>query len=81
VLKRQRRVQAANLEHLKKEAKSHLRKLRLSNPAASLADAQFAVTRKYGFAHWQAQIVDPLWILGIVLAGECPAEVGIAFPI
>ena len=41
-----------NLDHLKKQAKAVLRKLREQNAAATLADAQHAVAREYGFASW-----------------------------
>src|SRR5262245_24232064 len=43
----------ANLEHLRNEAKQRLRELRTQDPAARLADAQFAVARNYGFASWR----------------------------
>ncbi len=41
-----------NLEFLKKEAKALLDDLRRSNPSAQLADAQFALSRDYGFDSW-----------------------------
>ena len=41
-----------NLEYLKKEAKDLLDVLRRSKPAAQLADAQFALSRDYGFDSW-----------------------------
>ena len=41
-----------NLEHLKKQAKDLLHELQRQNPAAKLADAQFALAREYGFASW-----------------------------
>ena len=41
-----------NLDHLKKQAKALLRKLRQQSAAATLADAQHAVAREYGFASW-----------------------------
>jgi ankyrin repeat protein len=43
----------ANLEHLKNEAKKRLRGLRLQSRAATLAAAQLAVARDYGFANWR----------------------------
>jgi hypothetical protein len=43
-----------NLEHLKKQAKARLRDMRSIAPAATLAQAQFAVARDYGFASWRA---------------------------
>jgi len=43
----------ANLEHLKKEAKKRLRDLRLHSRGATLAAAQLAVARSYGFARWR----------------------------
>lgn len=45
---------AANLEHLKKQAKARLRLLRAQAPEARLADAQLAIARDYGFASWRA---------------------------
>ena len=41
-----------NLEFLKKEAKSLLETLQRSDPAAQLADAQYALAREYGFNSW-----------------------------
>ena len=42
-----------SLEHLKNEAKQHLKVLRKQNPQAQLAIAQLAVARDYGFASWR----------------------------
>ena len=44
----------ASLEWLRKTAKDRLRTLRLSQPAAQLADAQLAVAREHGFRSWRA---------------------------
>jgi hypothetical protein len=44
----------ASLEYLKKLAKDRLRELRSADPAAKLADAQFAVARDHGFSSWRA---------------------------
>jgi hypothetical protein len=41
-----------NLDHLKKQAKAMVRTLREQRAAATLADAQHAVAREYGFASW-----------------------------
>ena len=41
-----------NLEHLRKQAKKLLHELKQQNPAAKLADAQYALAREYGFASW-----------------------------
>jgi hypothetical protein len=41
-----------NLEYLKKEAKDLLDVLRRSDSSAQLADAQFALSREYGFDSW-----------------------------
>ncbi|MBV9494080.1 MAG: ankyrin repeat domain-containing protein [Acidobacteria bacterium] len=41
-------------EYLKKLAKERLARLRANDPAAKLADAQFAVARDYGFTNWRA---------------------------
>jgi len=43
-----------NLEWLRKTAKQALRELRAQQPAARLADAQFAVARDHGFSSWRA---------------------------
>jgi ankyrin repeat protein len=45
--------EAPNLEWLRKTAKQKLRMLREQNPAAQLADAQFALAREYGFESWR----------------------------
>jgi hypothetical protein len=41
-----------HLEYLKKEAKDLLDALRRSDSSAQLADAQFALSREYGFDSW-----------------------------
>ena len=41
-----------NLDHLKKQAKDVLHKMKQENFAAKLADAQFAIAREYGFESW-----------------------------
>lgn len=41
-----------NLEYLREEAKDLLDELRRSDPSAQLADAQFALSRDYGFDSW-----------------------------
>jgi hypothetical protein len=43
-----------SLEHLRKEAKQRLGKLRGSGASAQLADAQLLVAREYGFSSWRA---------------------------
>jgi ankyrin repeat protein len=43
-----------SLEWLRKQAKRRLEELRLADPAALLADAQFALARQYGFSSWRA---------------------------
>ncbi len=43
----------ANLEHLKKEAKRRLKAMRLDDSGSTLADAQLATAREYGFASWR----------------------------
>jgi hypothetical protein len=45
---------APNLEHLKKQAKRRLRAMRQANVAATLAQAQLALARDYGFMSWRA---------------------------
>src|SRR5262245_53890997 len=41
-----------SLEQLRKQAKERLDVLRASDPAATLADAQLALARSYGFESW-----------------------------
>jgi hypothetical protein len=43
-----------NFDHLKKQAKDRLIKLRQRAPGAQLADAQHALAREYGFQSWAA---------------------------
>lgn len=43
-----------NLEWLKKTAKQLLGELQARDPARKLADAQFALARRYGFSSWRA---------------------------
>src|SRR5262245_21532560 len=43
----------ANLEHLKKEAKQRLKTMRVDDSGATLAAAQLATARQYGFASWR----------------------------
>jgi hypothetical protein len=44
----------ASLEHLRNEAKAHLRALRQEKPATRLSEAQLDVARSYGFSSWRA---------------------------
>ena len=41
-----------SLEQLRKQAKERLAALRVADPSAQLADAQFALAREYGFESW-----------------------------
>ena len=41
-----------NLDHLRKQAKALLVSLRQDNPGATLAEAQHAIAREYGFESW-----------------------------
>ncbi len=43
-----------NLEHLKNEAKKHLKLVRKTNPSTKLTGAQLAIARAYGFSSWRA---------------------------
>lgn len=43
-----------SLEWLRKQAKQRLSVLRETQPAAALADAQFALAKEYGFTSWRA---------------------------
>jgi ankyrin repeat protein len=45
---------APNLEWLRKEAKRRLAELRRTQPDAKLADAQFEISKQYGFSSWRA---------------------------
>jgi TonB family protein len=45
-----------NLEHLRKEAKQRLKTMRLDDSGATLAAAQLAVAREYGFTSWRRLI-------------------------
>src|SRR5438309_9263031 len=45
----------ASLEHLRNEAKAHLRTLRKKKTAAGLAEAQLDVARRYGFSSWRSE--------------------------
>lgn len=44
----------ASIEHLRNEAKAHLRALRQEKPATCLSEAQLEVARNYGFSSWRA---------------------------
>lgn len=41
-----------HLDHLRKQAKVRLVEMRVAQPDARLADAQFALARDYGFSSW-----------------------------
>lgn len=43
-----------NLPWLRKQAKTRLAELRLGNPDAKLAEAQFEIAKEYGFSSWRA---------------------------
>ena len=45
---------APNLDWLRKQAKRRLEELRQTSPDAKLADAQFDLAKRYGFASWRA---------------------------
>ena len=73
-----------NLEFLKKEAKTLLESLQARDPAAQLADAQFALARDYGFdswprlkAHVEAAVLSPFagrWIADMERSKRHPAN-------
>jgi hypothetical protein len=55
-----------NLDQLKHQAKDLLRDMKLEQPGAKLADAQFALARSYGVASWPrlvlaCRMVDAIW--------------------
>src|SRR5687767_6411394 len=41
-----------SLEQLRKQARERLNAVRAADPAATLADAQYAIARDYGFESW-----------------------------
>jgi hypothetical protein len=41
-----------SLDQLRKQAKEHLQELRVTDPASTLAGAQFSLARRYGFESW-----------------------------
>ena len=41
-----------HIDHLRKQAKARLVEMRVLQPGARLADAQFALARDYGFSSW-----------------------------
>src|SRR5215510_15277362 len=57
-----------NLEHLKKEAKQRLKVMRLGDSDATLAAAQLATARLYGFASWRR-------LVAYVKAGNQPRQI------
>ncbi|MBO0863177.1 MAG: ankyrin repeat domain-containing protein [Chloracidobacterium sp.] len=72
----------ANLEHLRKEAKQRLKTMRLDDPDASLAAAQLATARQYGFTSWRRLVahVTALYedeFLDAVKRGDTPAVAGL----
>jgi ankyrin repeat protein len=66
-----------NLDWLRKQARRHLAGLREADPAAKLADAQFAMARRYGFSSWRAlkAHADSLTVDGRVLAAARDGDV------
>jgi len=56
-----------NLEHLRKEAKQRLKTMRLDDSGATLAAAQLAVAREYGFTSWRR-------LVAYVKAGNQPRQ-------
>jgi ankyrin repeat protein len=58
--------EAPNLDWLRKQAKRRLEELRLTDPGARLADAQFDLAKEYGFSSWRAlkRYVDSLTVEG-----------------
>jgi ankyrin repeat protein len=69
----------ASLEHLRNEAKAHLRALRQEKPATRLSEAQLGVARSYGFSSWRTlkAYVDALRSFGVqiiqaVRGGDLP---------
>ena len=58
-----------NLDWLRKHAKIRLAEMRKANAAATLADAQFATAKQYGFSSWRAlkAHIDSLTIDGQII--------------
>jgi hypothetical protein len=67
-----------NLDWLRKQAKSRLGELRLTNPEARLSDAQFALAKEYGFSSWRAlkAHVDSLTVEGRLFEREAATSPG-----
>lgn len=73
-----------NLEFLRKEAKALLASLQARDPAAQLADAQYALARDYGFTSWpnlkahvEAVSMSPLtgrWVADVSRSKRHPAN-------
>ena len=66
-----------NLGWLRKQAKIRLAELRKANPAAKLAEAQFAVAKEHGFASWRAlkAHIDSLTLDGQIIESARKGEV------
>jgi ankyrin repeat protein len=69
---------APNLDWLRKQAKRRLKELRQENPAARLADAQFALAKELGFSSWRAlkTHVDSLTVEGRLFDAARAGDVG-----
>jgi uncharacterized glyoxalase superfamily protein PhnB len=65
-----------HIDWLKKTAKQRLVEMRVSDPAARLADAQHAVAQEYGFANWRAlkAHVDTVSLDGRIIAAAANGE-------
>jgi len=66
-----------NLDWLRKHAKIRLAEMRKANAAATLADAQFAMAKQYGFSSWRAlkAHIDSLTIDGQIIESARKGEV------
>lgn len=69
--------ESPNLDWLRKQAKRRLTELRKVNPDARLADAQFDLSRQYGFPSWRAlkAHVDSLTVDGQLFAAAQSGDV------
>ena len=68
-----------NLEWLRKQAKRRLESIRADDPAATLAQAQFAIAREYGFTSWRAlkAHLDGLGVDGQLIAAARAGDVDV----
>ena len=71
--------ESPNLDWLRKQAKRRLEELQRSQPAARLADAQYALARDHGFSSWRSlkAHVDSLTIDGQLVEAATTGKVNV----